>query len=85
MRRQTASGWGVQIGVFADYGNVLVQAEKLERQFGTPVIVYIQETNGKTVYKIIVGAFDNKGDASKLLQRMQATGIKGFIKGLHTL
>lgn len=82
VQRQPAQGWGVQIGVFNDYGNVLIQAEKLQSQFGQPVIVDISELEGKTVYKVIVGAFPDAGGAQTLQQRMLTAGVKGFPRNL---
>lgn len=85
VQKQPAQGWGVQIGAFYDYGNVLIQAEKLQSQFNQPVIVNINELEGKTVYKVVVGAFNNSSDAKQLLQRMEAQGIKGFARNLQDL
>ena len=79
VKAQPAKGWGVQVGVFGDYGNVLVQAEKLERQFSQPVIVNITALNGKTVYKIVVGAFDNFEQARRLNDRIKSElGLSTF-------
>ncbi|MCG8329969.1 MAG: S8 family serine peptidase [Chitinophagales bacterium] len=78
-------GWGVQVGVYGNYGNVLVQVEKLEKQFREPVNVNIVESNGRTLYKIIVGAYDNIEDARRLHVRIKAAGISGFIKDLSKL
>ena len=85
VERQPAQGWGVQIGAFYEYGNVLIQAEKLQRQFGQPVIVNINELKGKTVYKVVVGAFQDRSDATKLFQRMKQAGIEGFPRNLADL
>ncbi len=85
VQRQTPEGWGVQIGAFYEYGNVLIQAEKLQRQFGQPIIVNINELEGKTVYKIVVGAFSNVDDAKRLLQRMQDADVKGFVRNLRDM
>ena len=85
VERQEPKGWGVQIGAFAEYGNVLIQVEKLESQFSMPVIVNINELNGKTVYKIIVGAFAKKADAATLMQVMKEAQVKGFLKNLKDL
>ena len=78
-------GWGVQVGVYGNYGNVLVQVEKLEKQFREPVNVNIVESNGRTLYKIIVGAYDNIDDARRLHARIKAAGISGFVKDLSKL
>jgi len=81
---QRPKGYGVQMGVFAEYGNVLIAAEKLQRQFAETIVVNINELNGKTVYKVIVGAFPNKRDATSLQKDMKAKGIDGFIKDLSS-
>ncbi len=84
VERQRPKGYGVQMGVFAEYGNVLIAAEKLQRQFAETIVININELNGKTVYKVIVGAFPNKRDATSLQKEMKAKGIDGFIKNLNS-
>ncbi|MFK7810023.1 MAG: S8 family serine peptidase [Saprospiraceae bacterium] len=83
--RQEGKGYGVQIGAFAEYGNVLIQAEKLQSAFDAPIIVSINELNGKTVYKIVVGAFSRKTDAVALQVRMKQKNVNGFIRNLKDL
>lgn len=85
VKKQDPIGWGVQIGAFYDYGNVLVQAEKLQRLFGEKIIVNINELGGKTVYKMVVGAFSDKAKADQLAQRMKAGGVNGFARQLKDL
>lgn len=85
VERQASEGWGVQIGAFAEYGNVLIQAEKLQSQFGEPVVVNINELNGKTVYKIVIGTFNNKEDARRLMNLMTDRGVRGFLRNLKDL
>ena len=84
VEKQRPEGYGVQMGVFAEYGNVLIAAEKLQRQFAETIVVNINELNGKTVYKVIVGAFPSKRDATSLQKEMKAKGIDGFIKNLKS-
>ncbi|HMQ89757.1 MAG TPA: SPOR domain-containing protein, partial [Flavilitoribacter sp.] len=84
--KQEAVGWGIQIGAFFDYGNVLIQAEKLQKQFNQPIVVSINELSGKTVYKVVVGAFSQKADADKLGQTVKAGGYSGaFTRNLADL
>lgn len=85
VRRQEPKGFGVQIGAFAEYGNVLIQAEKLESLFDAPIVVSINQLNGKTVYKIVVGAFSDKNDAKTLLNRVKDQGINGFVRAIKDL
>lgn len=82
---QPPNGFGIQIGAFAEYGNVLIQAEKLQAQFNAPVIVSINELNGKTVYKMVLGVFDSKSEARTLLNRMKDKGVSGFIRAIKDL
>ena len=84
-RKQEPKGWGVQIGAFAEYGNVLIQTERLQSLFSEPIIVSINELNGKTVYKMVVGAFSSRNDAVKLMKRMETKGVKGFPRNLKDL
>ena len=85
VHRQPSEGYGVQIGVFAEYGNVLIQAEKMQRMFKEDVVVNINELSGKTVYRVVVGSYKSRSDASRLQREMRDKGIDGFVKSLATL
>jgi subtilisin family serine protease len=85
VERQPSQGFSVQMGVFAEYGNVLIAAEKLQQQFQQPIVVNINELNGKTVYKVLVGVFDKSADAGSLQKKMKAAGVDGFVKDLKGL
>lgn len=84
--RQPSVGFGVQIGVFAEYGNVLIQVEKLQNIFGAlPVIVNINELNGRTVYKVLLGQFMDVLEARGLLAKMKRKGFDGFAASYEKL
>lgn len=85
VKKQAPVGYGVQIGAFYEYGNVLIQVEQLQKQFGEKVVVSINELNGKTVYKVVVGVFNNKSDASSLRTRIKRAGKDGFVRNLKDL
>ncbi len=85
VQKQESSGWGVQIGAFADYGNVLIQAERLQRQFSADIIVNINELEGRTVYKMVVGVYDNIERARVLERKMEEAGVQGFLRNLADL
>jgi subtilisin family serine protease len=85
VKRQSHSGWGIQVGVYADYANVLMQAERYERQFNAPIVVNINESGGKTIYKVIVGAFQDKSQARNLLSQISGAGLSGFLRNLKDL
>lgn len=83
VRKQGAVGYGVQIGVFREYGNVLIQAEQLERLFNIPVIVQINESGGATSYKIVAGAYNTRAEADNLFGKMRSQGYNGFVRNLR--
>ena len=85
VKRQTSKGFGVQVGIYAQYGNVLIQAERLEKMFKVPVIININEHNGRTIYRVCLGAFSRRDQASQLQRLMKSKGINGFVKDLSTL
>ncbi|NRB47661.1 MAG: S8 family serine peptidase [Saprospiraceae bacterium] len=85
VQKQAPSGYGVQIGAFYEYGNVLIQVEKLRRKFGEKTVVSINELNGKTVYKVVVGAYSSKSQAQQLQKRMKSAGQGGFLRNLKDL
>ena len=83
--KQEPEGYGVQIGAFAEYGNVLIQAEQLQKKYDEPIIVSINELESRTVYKIVVGAFEDKSDASALLYKIKDDGRDGFVRAIKDL
>lgn len=85
VERQVSKGYGVQIGVFAEYGNVLIAAEQLQAEFDSSVVVNINELNGKTVYKVVIGPYKTKGEATKTWKKVIASGRDAFVTNLKNL
>lgn len=78
-------GFGVQIGVFAEYGNVLREVQKLQLDFSQPILINISNFEGKTVYKVIVGSFDSRREAISFRRMMQKKQFDGVIKDLASV
>lgn len=57
-------GYGVQVGVFGEYGNVLREVSMLEVDYSMDVMVHISKLKGKEVFKIVVGPFDSSAQAN---------------------
>ena len=85
VKRHPSAGYGVQIGNFASYGNVLTEVERLKTLFNQPVLVHINTYQGQTVYRVIVGSFASTADASRQLTNMKAKGVNGFVQDLGKL
>lgn len=77
-----SSGWGVQTGALREYGNVLKMVDKLQGLFGRVVNIHISELNGQPNYKVILGPFSTKTEATKFQKRVKAAGIDSFLKSL---
>jgi len=86
--KMNETGYSVQLGVFAQYDNVLMQTDQLQKGFpNQKILVHIDRQAGtKVVYKIMMGHFQNSSDAAQLKEQMRAQGIKdAFVKNLSTL
>lgn len=83
--RQARDGFSVQIGVFADYGNVLREVEKLDQAFNEDILVQISKLKTKTVYKVLIGHFGDRTTASAFKEVVIATGSEGMVKDLAAL
>ncbi len=77
VKRANRSGYGVQVGVYAQYGNVLRAVERLERQFDRQILVNINTLHGQIVYKVIAGGFLSRTDAANF-QRQISTGSTDY-------
>lgn len=85
VKRAHSAGYGVQIGVFAEYGNVLREVERLTKLFNSQILVNINQLKGQTVYKVIVGHFPTRQEAESLQYNMALKGTNGFIADLSVL
>jgi len=85
VKRQASKGYSVQIGVFAEYGNVLQEAEKLGKIFNEPILVHIDQLQTRTVYRVMVGEFSSKSHAERFIKKVRDKGFEGFVKDLIIL
>ncbi|MEZ4776376.1 MAG: thioredoxin family protein [Bacteroidia bacterium] len=74
LEQEDSNGYGVQIGVFGDYANVLREVSALEVLYKQQVMVNISKLSGNTVFKVVVGPFDSASQAEgfrKLFQERE--------------
>lgn len=76
------SGWGVQVGVYSNYDNVLSLVAKIKQQFGQAVYVAVSNQGGRQVYKVVVGAYANVNEATIMQTRLAQAGYQGFVKNM---
>lgn len=63
LEEEKSDGYGVQIGVFGDYANVLREVSALEILYKQQVMVNISKLSGNTVFKVIAGPFGSTAQA----------------------
>lgn len=80
VKRGPNVGYGVQIGVFADYANVLSEVEKIQAKSNERVFVNIAFVNGKNVYKLMLGAFGKSAEAEAYRNSLRSKGYMGIVK-----
>ncbi len=85
VQKQISRGYSVQIGVYADYENVMRESAKFKNLFQEPILVHIDKLKNKTVYRMLVGEFDRQSDANRFIGLVTAQGLEGFVKDLSTL
>ncbi len=73
-------GYGVQVGVYADYNNAVQQVARLEKKFDQPVNIFSGKTGGKTTYSIVIGRFATASNAEEYLRYLNRNDIKGIVK-----
>ena len=82
VNKQTAKGWGVQVGVYAQYGNVLIHTNNMRKKFGRPTLVNISELNGETAYRLMIGPFSSQQEAKDFQKEAKAKNVKTLLKDL---
>ncbi len=82
--RQRSQGYSVQVGAYAEYGNVLKQAAMMQQHFTEPVIVHISQNRNRSLYKLMLGEFDTRTAAINFMRTVQAKGVDCMVKDLST-
>ncbi|WP_116105021.1 S8 family serine peptidase [Lewinella sp. IMCC34191] len=75
------SGYGLQVGAYGDYKNVVATVAALKQSFGLPVVV--EESGG--LHKIVVGTFATADQARAHIEEVRAAGYRPFVRDLSTL
>lgn len=75
--------WGVQVGVFSDAANARGLANRLAADFQTEGTVEQVDSQGRVLFRVVVGAYAEIAQANTLQQRLQTGGHTGFVKKLQ--
>ncbi len=83
--RVVGDGYGIQIGAFSDYRNVLETSDKLMQQNIQDLMIHTKVVDGKDVFRMIIGPFPSRGAAEAFKGKLAAINMKGIIIGLKEL
>lgn len=85
VRRQESKGFGVQVGVYSNYESILEQASKMKRKYSKKTMVHVAKYKGDVVYKLLVGSFSSKREASYFRNDLRKDNIDGLLKDLSLM
>jgi thiol-disulfide isomerase/thioredoxin len=83
-----ASGFTIQTGVYAQLSFVKKEVERIKGRLGDLQRIFVYGNklpNGTQVFKVLVGAFNNKAEAQCYLRVTSAKGIPGLVKSFPEL
>jgi cell division septation protein DedD len=83
-----ASGFTIQTGVYAQLSFVKKEVERIKGRLGDQQRIFVYGNklpNGNQVFKVLVGAFNNKAEAQCYLRVTSAKGIPGLVKSFPEL
>jgi len=75
--------FGVQLGAFSQVENANRMINRLESRINAPLRLWQIERNGKKMYKVIAGGFEEKFEAISLQAQLKQQSIKGFVQILN--
>lgn len=78
-------GYSVQIGLYARYENVLAEVNKFKKMHEKTIYVHIGKKNGTTVYRLLMGNYQDKPSADQLEFELKAKGLDCFVNNLSKL
>jgi len=74
--------FAVQVGVFSDFTNAKRSKIRMEERYNKPVQIIENQENGKKLFRVMVGKFEQKEDADHFLEQLHAQSVHGFVKNM---
>lgn len=74
--------FAIQTGVFSSYTNAVGEVMRLETMIKQPINLITGSYNGRQIYKVVVGRFSSRINASAYLSELRKHSINGIIKSL---
>lgn len=83
---KTDKRYSIQVGVFADYNLAVKEVSRMENKFKEQTTnLYASSQDGRQVYRVMVGLFESKSQASEYLNYLLRNDIQGLVRNLGEL
>jgi tetratricopeptide (TPR) repeat protein len=66
LSQMSSSGFGVQIASYSSAANLANISQTLSEKYSQPVLIHVSHLNDRKLYKLILGQFEDKGQAEML-------------------
>ncbi|GAA5032487.1 hypothetical protein GCM10011506_23750 [Marivirga lumbricoides] len=66
VRQEEPKGWGVQVGSFQGFDNMLRLSENLQKSYREDIIIEVKDLQDKKAYAIILGQYNSRKKADDL-------------------
>ncbi len=75
----TPQGYGIQVASYKEAANLMKRCDELKKSTGKDIIIQVGNNNGEKVYRIILGSFQTKEQASGYNQKLQSKFNGSFV------
>lgn len=83
--RAQNQGFGIQLAAYAKYENIIEAINELQRKRERKTMMHISSTNGKTVFRLIIGPFESRAEAQSHMLKFNKNKRRGIIVDLSKL
>ncbi len=77
---ESNSYYAVQVGTFSRFENADVKRNEFREMFGDGVHIKIDNTGKETVYRVMIGRYQDAENARPLVGLLKEQGVEGFVK-----
>lgn len=77
----TPQGFGIQVASYQEAANLIKRCDEIRKNTGKDVIIQVGNNSGDKVYRIILGPFSTRNQASEYSQKLQSQYRGCFVVG----
>ncbi len=81
----TPTGFGIQIGAYSDYRSMFHYTHELHKKGITNTMIHSGFSGEKPIYRLIIGPFEDKGQAEKARAELATQNIDGVVLSVANL